>query len=189
VTAVASDFIFTDASMDFDLNDYLLPGVTAQVTFNSGQLAGYTFDVATYDNATKTFTINANTQEQTLVIPSDALKPAIGDSYVIVNISMPLAYVNDAEALLLAYAQNYLDNNSAPKVTYAVECNPLYFKAQGLQLTLGYLYQLLDTDMDIDRAIRLTAFTRNIRRPEIYTVELSDTVPVKPAIVKLFNQL
>lgn len=190
VSAVGDIYTFTDADIDFNVNDYLIGGVTAQLTFNTGQLAGYTFDIASFDNGTKTFIFNANTDEQTLTIPSDLLKAAVGDTYVLTNINMPLAYVNDAEAQLLIAAQAYLNLYGPPQVNYPVDCNPLYFKAKNIQLKLGYTYLLLDTATGINRQIRLVEFTRNIREPYKYSsLTLSDIVPVKSPIVKLYNSL
>lgn len=190
VSAVISDFSFTDADIDFDVNDQLIPGVTAQLTFNTGLLAGYTFDIATFDNATKTFVFNANTSDQTLVIPSDTLKPAVGDTYVLINILMPLAYVNDAEAQLLLNAQQYLNNKGPAQLNFTVGCNPLWFKQTGTVLKLGYTYNLLSIDAGINRQIRLVDFTRNIRKPYLYTnLVLADRVIVQPTIVKLINAI
>jgi hypothetical protein len=188
VSAVTSPFIFTDASIDFDVNAQLMPGVTAKLTFNTGQLAGYSFTINAFNYGTKTFTINKNTDEQTIDVPSALLSPAIGDNYVLTDILMPLSYVDDAEAELLVNAQKYLAENSPAKVVFSVECNPFYFKANGVQLQLGYIYGLLAAELGVDRQIRATAFTRNIRNPILYTVELADKVTVQPLIVKLLNK-
>lgn len=57
-------FQFTDVSMDFDLNAssggntlYLIPGNVAKVVFQTGNLAGYEFEIDKYEHATRTFTI------------------------------------------------------------------------------------------------------------------------------------
>jgi hypothetical protein len=48
-------FIFDDTLIDFDVNSYLLPGTSAKVVFNTGQLAGYSFEIKEggFINATK----------------------------------------------------------------------------------------------------------------------------------------
>src|SRR6185437_13112601 len=176
VSAVTSNLIFTDDSIDFDVNAQLIPGVTAQVTFNTGQLGGITFDIASFDYATKTFTINVNSSDQTHIVPSDDFHPEVGYTYVIINILMPLAYVNDAEAQLRVAAQAYLDSNGPAKVTFPVACNPLYFKANNIQLELGKTYSLVESGMGINREIRVIGYTRNLRNPFIYTPTLADKV-------------
>jgi len=189
VSAVTDDFTFTDDSMDFDVNLYLIPGVTAQITFNTGQLGGYTFDINSYTAATKTFVINVNNTDQTHIVPSDLFKPAIGDTYVIINITMPLSYINDAEAQLLLAAQQYIKTNGNPKVTFPIHCNPLYFKNNNIQSQLGYTYRLVEPAMNIDRQIRVIYYTRNLRKPYIYQPDLADQVIPQPALIKLLNSL
>ena len=122
-------------------------------------------------------------------MPSDLFKPAIGDTYVLTNITMPLSYVTDAEAQLLAAAQQYINTNGNAKVTYPVECNPLYFKNTGLELKLGYTYRLLAAEMAIDKQIRVVNYTRNLRKPFVYQPDLADQVVPQTAIVKLINSL
>ena len=79
---------------------------------------------------------------------------------MIINITMPLSYVTDAEAQLLTAAQAYLAANGNPKLTYPVDCNPLYFKANNIQLKLGYTYRLLAAEMGIDKQIQGGKFYR-----------------------------
>lgn len=189
VTGVTSEFIFTDADIDFNVTDYLILGTTAQVTFNTGQLGGYTFQIADFNWLTKTFTINSNTSDQTLIIPSDLLKPAIGDTYVITNITMPLSYTEDAEAQLAKAAHFYLDNYGPAKMTFTTECNPFYFKANNVALQLGFTYRLISAESNIDRQIRLVNYTRNLRNPFLYTIDLADKVIPQPVIIKLINSL
>ncbi|MGZ3753576.1 MAG: phage tail protein [Mucilaginibacter sp.] len=191
VTAVTSPFIFTDINMPFNLNDHsiLIPGVSAQVTFNSGLLAGYTFDVGAFDSVTKTFTINANTSSQTVVIPSVTLTPAVGDTYVIINIILPLAYVQEAEAKLLVAAKAYMKNYGPAKLQYPVGCNPIYFKENALELKLGYTYRLIEPAMNIDKQSRVVSYTRNLRNPWLYKATLADKAIPMPAIIKLINSI
>lgn len=190
VNSVESEFIFVDDEIDFDVNDQLIPGVTAQITFNTGLLGGYTFDVASFDYAHKKFTFNAYTGDQTVSLPTDVLKPAVGDTYVLTNILMPLSYVNDAEALLLQYAQQYINQNGPAKVAFTVGCNPLWFKKTGTELKLGYTYNLVDADTGINRQIRLVDYTRNIRKEYLYTSPvLADQVIPQSALVKLIKTI
>jgi len=131
---------FTDSGMDFDLNDYLLPGVTAKLHFNSGDLGGYEFEVSNYDNATKEFTIIIFTDEQ-----GTTLKPAVGDKYVLLDIKMPQSYIDTAETLLQTKAQTYLDDNCEPRVTYILEPDPRYFKTHLIELEVGDFITIEDT--------------------------------------------
>lgn len=183
-------FTFVDNTMDFDVNPYLMPdGSAAVITFNTGLLGGLNFNLNAYNAATKTFTINPDTSQTTIVAPSIDWAPAVGDQYVITNILQPIAYINNAEALLLSSAKDYLDIKSTPNVTYSVVCNPLFFKANPIPVVLGQTVGIVDAALGINRQIRITAYTRNLRNPALYTMTLSDTVKVQSTIVKIINGL
>lgn len=191
VSAIDDPLNFYDTSMNFDLNapGVLIPGVTAQVVFNTGLLSGYTFDISAYDTATKKFTINQNTEETSFIVPSDTYPPHVGDNYVIININLPQPYVDQAEADLRAAAQTYIDAHSVPPVVYSGVCNAKWFKDNNRSFNLGESAQVLDEDMNIDKITRITAYTRNFQNIYLYTLTLSDTVLPQSLIVKLINGL
>lgn len=70
---------FIDTSFPFDINAknasgetlYLISGVSAKVHFNSGNLAGYEFEVHAYDHATHKFTLVKQTDDRGNVFPSE----------------------------------------------------------------------------------------------------------------------
>lgn len=169
---------FTDNSMDFDVNTVKLADA-AKIVFNTGQLAGYTFAISNYDHATKTFTIAKNDEEKDLDIPSDLLRPAVGDKYVILNIQMPSSYVDNAEARLLAAGQNYYDNNSEPKflLSYSAKCDKLFIRENNIQVILGSTAIIADTDMGLDVDVRIASYVRDLQERDLYDeVEWSDTI-------------
>lgn len=109
VTALGKDVItFVDETM-FDLNTkdkdgkstkYLIAGTNAKIKFESGQLAGYEFDLHTYDHATHTFVINKFTDDNGMVFPSEetaAFQIQKGDKYSIFDINLPDEYRTKAE--------------------------------------------------------------------------------------------
>lgn len=192
VTAVDDPFNFYDDTIDFNVNDYLLPSPTsAKVTFNTGLLSGYTFDIAEdgFNNTTKKFTILKDTDETTIDVPSVSYTPAIGDTYVLTDIRMPQSYIDAAEAALEAAGQDYLDKNSVPALVYTGVLNTLYFQRNNIQLQLCQTAHVRDAGLNINKNIRVTAFTRNVNNIYIYTMELSETVNPKSTLVKLLNGL
>ncbi|MDO6388992.1 hypothetical protein Q4E40_02550 [Pontibacter sp. BT731] len=187
VTAVGDMFTFYDSAMDFNLNDYLLPGESAKVTFNSGQLAGYTFEIIGYNNAAKAFSFKKNEEEKSLEIPNEYLKPYPGDEYVLVDIFMPETYVTAAENELQTRAQEYLDQNSVPRVLYSVECDPLHFQREGVYISLGSFVQVKDEAMGVDLPMRVIALTRDVANGYRYTLELSEAFTI-PQILRQYAQ-
>jgi len=189
VTSVTSPFIFTDDAMDFNVNTQLMPGVSAKITFQTGQLAGYTFEIAEdgYDPATKTFTILKNTDEQTLDIPSETLHAEIGDKYILTDIIMPQSYVTEAEKAVKQKAVADL-NAGLAGVKYDVACNPFFFKNNGDKVKLGAIVNIDVPEMEISGQQRIVSFTRNIRQPEVFTMQLADERK-ESTIIRIINTI
>lgn len=169
---------FIDSTIDFNLNNYLLSGLTAKVVFNTGQLAGYQFEISNFNFSTKEITILKNQDETALDIPSQSLKPAIGDEYVFVDIRMPKSYIDAAETDLKEAAQALLDDISIPQVTYQLTFDPVYMKRKGISIGIGDLVWVQDDQLRVERRIRVNQVTRSIVDEYQYQVELSDTVTV-----------
>lgn len=173
-------FILTDAKMDFDVNDQLLPGVSAKITFNTGQLSGYTFDISSYNNSTKTFRINKNKDEKSLDVPSTLFRPAIGDEYVLVDIIMPETYVAKAEADLKTAAQDLLNVVSEPQQELSVTVDPAYFRKKGYTIDIGDLIWITDGSLGINKRIRVTNTVRSFEDEYNYQLTLADAVASSP---------
>lgn len=170
---------FTDASMPFNLNDCLLPGVTAKLHFNTGNLAGYEFEVSAYNDATKEFTIIAYKDEIGYELPNATLKPAGGNKYVLIDIKMPQTYIDTAETALQAKAQTYLNDNCEPRITYILEPDWRYFQTHFIDLKVGDFITIEDTDLDINVMTRIVELTKSVANKYKYTLKLTDHLEVQ----------
>lgn len=178
VTSVdaGNPFHFNDISMDFDINAQLLPGTSAKVTFNTGQLAGYTFEISKYDNSIKQFTLLKNKNENAIDVPSISLRPAIGDKYVLVDIKMPDTYITAAENELEEAAQKFLDMYSEPVYTYQLKFDPVNLKDARRVPVIGQVVQLVDYELPVNKQIRIVTATRNIVNEYDIEIEVSDVL-------------
>lgn len=192
VTALSSSaYRFSDSSMDFDLKAddgngntiYLIAGTSAKIHFNTGNLAGYEFEVMDYNHATREFTIKPFADERGQAFPDPntaAFRIGMGDEYVILDIMMPQTYIDAAETELLAAAQIYLAQNCQPRVQYSLKIDKTYLeKLYSGQATanvygIGDSVNVTDTDIGVDKAIRIRAFTRNVLDPYDYDLDLND---------------
>jgi len=170
---------FFDSGMDFNLNDYLLSGVTAKLHFNSGNLGGYEFEVSNYNNVTKEFTIIAYKDEVGYEMPNAILKPAVGDKYVLLEIYLPQSYIDTAETSLQAKAQTYIDDNCEPRVTYLLEPDWRYFKVHLIELKAGDFITIEDTVLGIDVMTRIVELTKSVANKYKYTLKLTDHLEVQ----------
>lgn len=193
ITAVVAGNIlqFQDASM-FDLNakeadektaKYLVAGVSAKVHFNTGNLAGYEFDISKYDHATKTFTIKKLTDDRGDVFPSatsTAFQFAVGDEYKILDVTLPERYQQEAEQKLQERATEYYRQNSQPKVKYGLSVTKSYLQklfrggeATGLFAPGDYI-NVKDESIGVDKAVRIQSLERNLLDVYSYTLTLAD---------------
>jgi hypothetical protein len=177
VTAVSniSPYRFNDSTIDFNVSENYLPGVNPQLTFNTGQLAGYTFEIKRFDNDAKEFTILKNPNEKALDLPNNDIRPAIGDKYVLTEISLPASYIANAETRLLARAVEYIKEVGVPRVTYQVSFDKKYLRRNSIELNIGDTARVIDEHLSLDRNIRIVTIIRNLIEEQDYTIELSDS--------------
>lgn len=206
VTSLGENVLtFADSSM-FDLNEreqdgtttkYLIEGATAKVTFQTGNLAGYSFDVRKYDHTTHTFVINKFTDENGTVFPSEtsaAFQIAVGDKYIIEDINLPQQYITDAEARLLEQATKELEKVEQPQVSYALELDALFFaKTFGQEVSaevlhVGDFIRIVDEGVGVDKEVRITRIERNLLKEHSYSITLADTVQ-KSNAVRVINEI
>lgn len=215
ITALGADRItFIDTSGDpddpenlpmFDLNEkaadgstkYLIDGTSAKIKFQTGNLAGYEFELHSYDHGTKTFVINRFTDENGLIFPNDeqdAFTFAVGDKYIITDIQLPDSYVRQAQGRLEAAARADFPPMTQPQVSYKLGLTEGFFTSiWGKEVETEFLHvgdyiHIVDKEIGVDKEVRITAITRDLLRPHSYELTLSDTV-VKSSIVKVINDI
>lgn len=206
VTALGKDVItFVDETM-FDLNakdkdgkstKYLIAGTNAKIKFESGQLAGYEFDLHTYDHATHTFVINKFTDDNGMVFPSEetaAFQIQKGDKYSIFDINLPDEYRTKAEKELAEEATKYLQTVSQPQVSYKLSLTEGFFtqlwgKDTATEvLHVGDFIKIEDEQIGVSKAVRITQIDRDLLKRHSYDITLSDTI-TKSTTVKVINNL
>ena len=206
VTALGADVItFADSTM-FDLNakdadgkstKYLIDGTSAKIKFESGGLAGYEFDLHSYDHATKTFVINKFQDENGSVFPSEtsaAFQIAVGDKYSISDIQLPDEYIDEAEEELEEEGSKYLPTVSQPQVSYKLELTEGFFtslfgdEVETEILHVGDFIPIEDEQIGVNKAVRITQIERDLLKPHSYDITLSDTI-TKTTTVRVWNEL
>lgn len=184
---------FIDTSFPFDINAknasgetlYLISGVSAKVHFNSGNLAGYEFEVHAYDHPTRKFTLVKQTDDRGNVFPSEtspAFQIGKNDTYKVLDIAYSRDIEEAAEKKLAEEGNKYYDQNSQPKVQYSVNVTKAFIEKK-LALSDGitnvfapgdYL-PIKDDEIGVDKSIRIKSFTRNVLDPYDYSLTISDT--------------
>ena len=212
VTALGANvYSFQDSSM-FDLNEreqdgtttkWLIPGTTAKVTFQTGNLAGYSFDIHSYDHDTHTFVINKFTDENGMEFPSEtsaafqiraASSDYEGDAYILEDITLPQSYIDAAEQKLLEKGTADFNKVKEPQVSYTCELDEAFFVSVFGRniptevLHIGDTIHIIDEQIGVDKEIRITRIERNLLKRHSYTIQISDTV-TKTTTVRVLNEL
>lgn len=184
---------FIDTSFPFDINAknasgetlYLISGVSAKVHFNSGNLAGYEFEVHAYDLATHKFTLVKQTDDRGNVFPSEtspAFQISQNDTYKVLDIAYSRDIEEAAEKKLAEEGNKYYDQNSQPKVQYSVNVTKAFIEnklalSDGITNVFapGDYLPIKDDEIGVDKSIRIKSFTRNVLDPYDYSLTISDT--------------
>lgn len=184
---------FIDTSFPFDINAknasgetlYLISGVSAKVHFNSGNLAGYEFEVHAYVHATRKFTLVKQTDDRGNVFPSEtspAFQIGKNDTYKVLDIAYSRDIEEAAEKKLAEEGNKYYDQNSQPKVQYSVNVTKAFIEnklalSDGITNVFapGDYLPIKDDEIGVDKSIRIKSFTRNVLDPYDYSLTISDT--------------
>ena len=200
-----------DNNMPFDLKEkesdgvttkWLIAGVNAKVHFNTGDLAGYEFEieeksVSNWDGQSQTFKLIPFQDETGMDFPSKTsaafqFKP--GDKYFFIDINMPDEYVTEAEEKLEAEAIAYYTQNSQPQVQYGLTIDENFIKQFAGNVTVVNLFAVgdyipvQDTDIGVDKSVRITAYTRDLLKPYKYAIILGDSVTKSAYIRQIADQ-
>ena len=202
---------FVDDTM-FDLNalnddgstKYLIAGSSAMVHFNTGNLAGYEFEVSAYDHATHTFTLKAEQDERGNVFPSETsaafqfkgkTDTYAGDEYKLINICVPSEYEASAEAELEAKGQEYYKEKCQPRVQYGLSITESFLASKVEKyedkniVWAGDYIPVKDGDIGVDKTVRVESIKRDLLKDFSYTLTISD-IEITPSItVRVLQEL
>lgn len=161
---------------------YLMAGTSAKLHFNSGNLAGYDFEVSSYDHATHTITLKRQTDERGLEIPNDddaAFQAGVGDKYTLTDIMLPQSYITAAQQRLSAAAQADFDKVCVPRVKYELKIDELYIQEHCpndvVAIDCGDYVTLTDADfVGSSTNVRVRRVERNLLSRYEYVLELED---------------
>ena len=207
VTEKTDELTFVDENFPFDLGAkdqqgntiYLIHGKSAKITFQTGNLAGYQFEIDrsayeyTQGDGLKVRLIQyTDNVGQTLPMPAGtagaaAYQFAVGDKYIISDINLPAEYVAEAEERLRQRALETLAEAKHPSVTYSLNIDQIWLeKIAGTNVEVQTLFDVGDTLTVTDNttataSLRITGYERDIIKPYKYTFMLGEKVSVSAA--------
>ena len=178
-----------DKDIDFDINECLVEGVVAKLTFVSGDLAGNTmpFEITKYDAKAKRVYFN-ETDDDGYILPNTSRKPVIGYKYVITDIKMPQSYVDEAEAKLKKETIEFAEKNCMWQFAYPVKPNPRYIKKLNIELNVFDRVRVKDLDYGIDALIRIVSLSYPLVDPYNVSFTVAETIPYTSEERELIQQ-
>ena len=167
-------YIVEDSTINFDINDYLLGGLSAKIRLKTGDLAGFEFEIFKYTHLLHQIFIIPFKDERGDFYPNANFMIAAGDEYTLVDIDQPESYVAVAEAELEAAAAAYLADHSIPKFPYRVMVDPAFMLANPGGFEVGDRITVVDTDYGINGLYRISNLSYDVYK-KFYELTLSDT--------------
>lgn len=187
VTATSAINVIRSTDIDFDLNAHLLDdGTSAQIAFTSGLLNGFTFTIAKdgYTHANRQILFNAIVDDNAYPqgIPNAQMKPAVGDTFVLLNINMPNSYKDQAEARVKELGDQYFAEEGIEQYDWTGKLTPKFVLENAVELTLGGLVTLQAEDIGFDGSIRVDSYTRDLQQEYLYDFTLSNVITINKMV-------
>lgn len=156
---------------------YMVAGTSPKVHFNSGNLAGYEFEIASFNALSSMVTL---VRDQESGFPRSDAGPggmfAAGDEYVLVDIYLPEYYIRQAEQRLLQAANSDYARLASPLAVYTIKLTrgwvQMYHHQAADIVTAGNFVNLLDDDTEADDDIKIRSYTRNYLIEDEYEITL-----------------
>ena len=144
-------YYFKDSGMTFNPMDYQIPDLTFMLAFQTGDLAGRgggedgSFEAAWHEDTREWEITNTYPDEETQV-PGGAIVPAVGDTYIPWNFSLPEQYVTAAEQAYAEAVDDFLATYSFDPKKYSGITDRNYTERNHTPLAVGQNVRLLSTE-------------------------------------------
>ncbi|MBB6109704.1 hypothetical protein HDF23_002453 [Mucilaginibacter lappiensis] len=173
----ATAFTITDSGLAFDLNTYFTSD-TPKVGFTSGQLQGQEFEILSYNKATKIIKLKVATDAANNTLPSDVIRPVVGDTYTLFDMDLPTECLTAAQLQLKDETQAWSNENKVPRVLYNLELDPLYARANNIMLKPGDKITVQHDALGINALIRVTSISYPVNFPNVITPNTKITATI-----------
>ncbi|WP_295990484.1 hypothetical protein [uncultured Alistipes sp.] len=172
-------YYFTDPEIPFNPNDYEIGGLVKQITFQSGELRGRTFEV-NYDAEAREFEIITQwPYDDAMQLPSPPLVPAPGDEYVLWNISLPESYYTAAEKEFREAVDAFMADARKDVSVFNAQTDFTIVDARKLDLRPGQRVRLQNPELFPEtgyRDTRIVSVSRSLDNPGSMSLSMSDVL-------------
>jgi len=169
---------FKDTGLNFDPNNYELPGLVKNIVFQSGELNGRDFEI-NFNSGTQEFEIITQFPDGFDQLPGGHMVPAAGDEYILYNITMPTEYYQLAEQEFSAAVDAFMEKYMLDKSIYKGDTDYIEVAKRNVPLLVGQRIKLDSTYYFPGvgyRVSRIVSVTRKLNNPAIATLGFSDVI-------------
>lgn len=164
-------------SLDYWSSAIRLPGQILSITFQTGKLAGRTFDISGYIHSERKFQL-VPLNEDGVNYPNPTFAPQAGDKYIVFGCALPNSYIRDdatktgASWEMLKEAVKYLWEREEQQVTFTLPIDEIWYRNSGNQIKKGDYINFIDSDFSPNGAnIRVIGLKQYLSNP--YKIELT----------------
>jgi hypothetical protein len=177
-------------TLPFNPNNYEIGQLVKHITFQSGELTGQEFEV-NWDAISQEFEIITRFPNGDTQLPGGLMTPAIGDKYIIWNISMPDEYYDLASQEYLEAATKYAASIKRDTSVYKATLDYIEAIKRGISVRPGRKVRLLSDEYFPTTGYydsRITRMTRRVWYPHEITIDVS-AVRVVGSITRLRSSI
>ena len=177
--SVSADFLKVSCkAIDFDLNR--MTGDEIRVNFLTGDLMGIAF-VFDYDHSTRTMTLqpqeddraSADSSGKRPQLPNTIWHARVGDKFTFTGITLPDAYVRNAEALLAEKGRKWMRVHSSLRVKYNLDVDYRYARETDIELAPGDVVGIVVPGQEEIQKLRVTSVKKQLSTGKL-TCEVSN---------------
>ena len=165
------------ASLDYWSSTIRLPGQVLSITFQTGNLAGRTFDISGYIHSERKFQL-VPVNEDGVNYPNPTFAPQAGDKYIVFGCALPNSYIRDdatrsgASWEMLKEAVKYLWEREEQQITFTLPIDEIWYRNSGNQIKKGDYINFIDSDFSPNGVkIRVIGLKQYLSNP--YKIELT----------------
>lgn len=165
------------SSLDYWSSSIRLPGQVLSITFQTGNLAGRTFDISGYIHSERKFQL-VPFNEDGVNYPNPTFAPQAGDKYIVFGCALPNSYIRDdttpsgASWEMLKEAVKYLWEREEQQITFTLPIDEIWYRNSGNQIKKGDYINFIDSDFSPNGVkIRVIGLKQYLSNP--YKIELT----------------
>lgn len=165
------------SSLNYWSSSIRLPGQVLSITFQTGNLAGRTFDISGYIHSERKFQL-VPLNENGVNYPNPTFAPQAGDKYIVFGCALPNSYIRDdvrqsgASWEMLKEAVKYLWEREEQQITFTLPIDEIWYRNSGNQINKGDYINFIDSDFSPNGTkIRVIGLKQYLSNP--YKIELT----------------